>query len=314
MILSKKYKEELNKIVMNEEMKKRILNNVLDENRQTKIKKYPLKRIYIQIAVACFLFVICFSGAKNFIQKNKSLPKQISQNTDDKSTDDKNKDLHNKEQNKNNYSKENNSSVQEYKNSEQQNLEQRNLERHSNIDTNELEKNTDIKTKKDVKNSDNVENNKGITQEKVAPKDTEKEDTHESCVVSGMNPIKEYKTIEEAEEAAKFKINTIKALPNKFNINNISVISSTIIQIEYNNEEDTIDFRACKSDCDTSGDYSKYEFEKNLKLNNEYIKLKGHTEEKVNIALWQIGDISYSLSVPKGIEEEKLSEMIKSSF
>lgn len=325
MILSKKYKEELNKIVMNEEMKKRILNNVLNENRQTKRKKYPLKRIHIQIAAACFVAVICFSTAKSFMQQNKSLQKQVSQNAYDK-----NEDLHSKEQSKNNHNGENNS-VQEHQD----------IEKHNNIDSpkNKLQENannsnklhadenssykkeenlgnseTDMQSNTNIKDSDNVKNDKGTTQEGVIPKDNGNKDSNESHVVTGGNPIKEYKTIEEAEEAVKFKANIIKVSPDKFNIDNICVISEKIIQIGYKNGKDRINFRAGKSVEDISGDNSKYEFEKNLKLKDKYIKVKEHTAGKVNLALWQINDISYSLSSENGIEEERISEMIKDSF
>jgi hypothetical protein len=44
------------------------------------------------------------------------------------------------------------------------------------------------------------------------------------------------------------------------------------------------------------------------------ISVKGHTDGKVNFALWQIGDISYSLSAPNGIKDETIFEMIKDSF
>lgn len=316
MILSKKYKEELDKIIMDKEMKQRILNNVLNEERQIKRKKYPLKRIHIQIAVACFLFVICFSATKNFIYKNRNLPKQVSQNTYDENKDSNNKDSNNEEQNKSNYNEENNNSiVQEHENVEHNNnMDTNKVQNNTDSKINKVQKDTDIKTNKNIENEDNAKNYKDTTQEETSPKDAKNEDYHEPCIVADVNPIKEYKTIEEAEEAVKFKINTIKMEKNKFNINNISVISSTTIQIKYNNGKDTIDFRACRGVYDISGDYSKYEFEKNLSLNDKSIKIKGHTKGKVNIALWQIGDISYSISAPNGIEQEKVSEMIKSSL
>lgn len=324
MILSKKYKEQINKIVMDEEMKKRILNNVLNENSQTKRKKYHVRKIHIQIAAACFLAAICFSAAKNFMQQNRSSPKPISQNTYDK-----NKDLHSKEQSKNNYNEESNNSVQEHQD----------LEQHSNTDMNSSknkfqENNSGNNKLHDVKNSsdkkeenlgntqanintkdlENIKNDKDRTQDQVIPNNNGKDNSNDSSPVLGGNPIKEYKTIKEAEEVVKFKINTIKVLTDKFNIDNICVISEKIIQIEYNNGKDTINFRAGKSADDIIGDYSKYEFEKSLKLNDKYIKVKGHTEGKVNLSLWQMGDISYSLSTPNGIEEETISEMIKDSF
>lgn len=70
MILSKKYKEELNKIVMNEEMKKRILHNVLNENIESKstmtgVRKYSLTKKNMQIIAACFTVVACLSVVKS---------------------------------------------------------------------------------------------------------------------------------------------------------------------------------------------------------------------------------------------------------
>ncbi|MBP2032845.1 hypothetical protein J2Z42_001519 [Clostridium algifaecis] len=299
--MSKKYKEEMNKIAMNEEMKKRILNNVLNKNSQTKRKKYYLRKIYMQIAAACFLVVICFSAAKNFMQQNRNLPKQISQNAYDK-----NKDSRCKELNKNHYNKENNNSVEKHEN----------LERHSiayiNSPKNKLQENNTQAN--NTKASDNIKNNEDRTQNKVTPNYNSQNNFNGSSMSFEECPIKEYKTIEEAEEAAKFKINIIKVLPDKFSIDNICVISGKAIRIEYNNGKDIINFIAGKSSDNISGDYSKYEFEKSLKLNDKYIKVKGHTDGKVNFALWKIGDISYSLLSSNGIEEDIISKMIKDSF
>lgn len=305
MTLSKKYKEEMDKIVMNKEMKKRILNNVLNENSQNKRKKYHLRKIYIQITAACFLTVICFSAAKNFIQQHRGLPKQISQNTN-------NKNLHGKEQSKNNYNKESNNGVEKSENFSENKFQQNNSGNNNLHDS----KNSEFNTQTNMNNKlpDNIKNNEDRTQDAEIPNNSTKGDLNGSPISLGGNPIKEYKTIEEAEEAVKFKINTIKVVQDKFNIDTICVVSGKIIQIQYNDGKDTINFRAGKSVNDINGDCSEYEFEKSLKLNDKYIKVKGHTEGKVNLALWQIGDISYSLSAPNGIEEERISEMIKNSF
>ncbi|NRZ87562.1 uncharacterized protein YaaW (UPF0174 family) [Clostridium beijerinckii] len=77
--MSNKYKEELNKIVMNDDMKKRILQNVLAENKKDnneekeikvkttmpKVKKYNAKR-NMQMAAACGAILICLSVAKSY--------------------------------------------------------------------------------------------------------------------------------------------------------------------------------------------------------------------------------------------------------
>ena len=80
MILSKKYNEEINKIVMNDDMKKRILQNVLAANENynsaeenikvkttiPKVKKYNNFKRNMQMVAACFTVVLCLSVAKTF--------------------------------------------------------------------------------------------------------------------------------------------------------------------------------------------------------------------------------------------------------
>lgn len=98
MILSKKYKEELDKIVMNDEMKKRILSNVLNNSIEAKSitpvaqKNVKLKR-NMQLVAACFTIVACLSVVKNYPEFFKIENNNIKQNQDSEKSLDKDNDL-----------------------------------------------------------------------------------------------------------------------------------------------------------------------------------------------------------------------------
>ena len=107
MILSKKYKEEINKIVMNDHMKKRILQNVLAVNENDnsakenmklkttipKVKKYNNLKRNMQMVAACFTVVLCLSVAKNYPMFLKPAPNDLEHKDTAKSHDDENNDL-----------------------------------------------------------------------------------------------------------------------------------------------------------------------------------------------------------------------------
>src|SRR5471030_3159780 len=101
MILSKKYKEQINKIVMNDDMKKRILQNVLVANENDngseknmkvkttvpKVKKFNNIRRNMQMVAACFAIVLCVSVAKNYPMLFNHTPNDLEQKETAKSKD-----------------------------------------------------------------------------------------------------------------------------------------------------------------------------------------------------------------------------------
>ena len=107
MILSKNYKEEINKIVMNDDMKKRILQNVLAANENynsaeqnikvktiiPKVKKYNNLKRNMQMVAACSAVFICLSVAKNYPMLLKNVPNDLKQKETTKSNEDENNDL-----------------------------------------------------------------------------------------------------------------------------------------------------------------------------------------------------------------------------
>lgn len=183
------------------------------------------------------------------------------------------------------------------------NTESRNSKKSNNV-KNDSSKSKDEMIEDNGESQDEVMKDESISQDKV---------TGNRPIALRTNFSEEYKTIEEAENAVDFKINNIKVLPDKFNINKIDVISNQIIQIEYSDGKDKINFRAGKESDDISGDYNIYEVENNLTINGESVNLKGHKDGEINLAVWKKDDIAYSISSTTGIKEEKISEMIKSA-
>ncbi|AWK51711.1 hypothetical protein DIC82_12110 [Clostridium beijerinckii] len=113
MILNKKYKDEINKIRMNDDMKKRILQNVLAANENDnsaeqnikvkniipKVKKYNNIKRNMQMVAACSAVFICLSVAKNYPMLLKDTPNDLAQKETTKSQDDENNDLKTSENN-----------------------------------------------------------------------------------------------------------------------------------------------------------------------------------------------------------------------
>jgi AAA ATPase containing von Willebrand factor type A (vWA) domain len=344
MILSKKYKEELDKIVMNDEMKKRILSNVLKNNIEVKStipvnkKNVRLKR-NMQLVAACFTVAVCLSVYKNYPEFFKIENNNLKQNQEIEKSIDKDSNLENEKESEiygdNEDNTTNNDSI---KNNEPINSAGKNEENSNN---NSSENKGDDKNKKsveDIQKEQVIDNsNSGIAaktnpeiqtnNEKAADNNlkvtatNQDENANKENDELGNTPMvtngyfsRDYKTLEEAEKAVNFKINPVKVLPQGFNINNINVISNEIIQINYSSGEKDFSFRAGKQIENLSGDYNEYKINKSFKVNDVNINLKGNKDKIINLVTWEKGGISYSISSRNGVEEETLLNMIKSSL
>ncbi|NRY63701.1 hypothetical protein DZE40_004796 [Clostridium beijerinckii] len=376
--MSKKYKEELNKIVMNDDMKKRILQNVLAENKNDnneekeikvettipKVKKYNVKR-NMQMAAACGAILICLSVAKSYPMLFKHASNDLEQTEVEENHEDKNNDLKssddseliynndskeasdsdNKEEiavNQNNRNNNNGSNHvnkntnnaskagQEVKDNPQSNSgsEEKKRETSENNDNNKAtdnkaieNSNTSSKTNHKDDINDKEEKNPTSTDQKTAPEDVKEnkiseDNTDES--VSGTSVVmdknvgysQEYKTLDEAEKALNLKVNPLKTLPNGFKVENVSVISNEMIQVDYNNGNNNMIFRAGKNTDNVSGDYNTYQVKNTVKVNGIDVTLEGNKNEEYNLATWKKDDISYSISTEDGINEKTMLDMI----
>lgn len=373
MILSKKYKEEINKIVMNDDMKKRILQNVLavDENDNSaeknmkvktiipKVKKYNNLKRNMQMVAACSAVVLCLSVAKNYPMFLKPAPNDLEQKETAKSHGGENNDLKTSDNNEfvyNNDSKEisgnnhkedqaldqniNNDSdgyVKEESDTsskigrEEKDKDNLQLSSSSEVVKSQTAQNNDDKAIENsnissktnpVENINNKENkNPTSTEPKTTPEDIKQNRIPENNTdnsVSGtsvvaekaVNYSQEYKTLDEAEKVLNLKVSPLKTLPKGFKMESINVISNEIIQVEYNDGNNNITFRAGKGVENISGDYNVYQVKNTAKVNGINITLEGNKSKEYNLAAWEKDGVSYSISAKNGIDEKTILDMV----
>ncbi|WP_315074653.1 hypothetical protein [uncultured Clostridium sp.] len=390
MILSKRYNEEISKIVMNDDMKKRILQNVLNANENSeeknmkvettlpKVKKYNNIKRNMQVVAAGFTVVLCLSIAKTYPMLLKSSPNGLKQNETAENNDDENNDLkssddnegvnnsdskeassNNKEdqtldQNNNNYNNEDDSKKEESnagskigteeksKDSSQSNSGSEVVQSQAaQTNDNKATGNSNISSKTNPEEAvNNKENNNVTNPEKQTPPGDKKENrsvastkpktesedamldkmpvnntdnnVSKNSVMSAedVNYNQEYKTLDEAEKALNLKVNSLKTVPKGYEMENISTISNEIIQVDYNNGNSNITFRAGKGIDNISGDYNVYQIKNTVKVNGLNVNLQGNKNKEYNLAVWEKDGISYSISAENGIDEKTILDMI----
>ncbi|NSB14699.1 hypothetical protein BCD95_002958 [Clostridium beijerinckii] len=377
--MSNKYKEELNKIVMNDDMKKRILQNVLAENKKDnneekeikvkttmpKVKKYNAKR-NMQMAAACGAILICLSVAKSYPMLFKHPSNDLEQNEVEENHEDKNNDLKSSDDSElvyNNDSKE--ASDNDHKEDiavDQNNTNNNKSDNNYNNGSSHVNKNINNASKAAQEGKDNLQSNSGSdekkrqtsgdndnksiensntssktnhkddinnkesknptsTDQKASPEDVKEnkisgdntDDSVSSTPVAMDKDVsysQEYKTLDEAEKALNLKVSQLKTLPTGFKVESVSVISNELIQVDYNNGNSNMVFRAGKSTDNISGDYNTYQVKTTVKVNGIDVTLQGNKNEEYNLATWKKDDISYSISTEDGINEKTMLDMI----
>ncbi len=127
------------------------------------------------------------------------------------------------------------------------------------------------------------------------------------------SPFNECDTIEEAEKIAGFDIVIPEKVPEGFSDKNISAIQDEMIDITYVNGEDQLRIRKGKGIDDVSGDYTEYDKTSTVEVNNQSITLKGNGD-KINVAIWNDGEFSYSITVnigDAGINSDVITDLVK---
>ena len=375
MILNKKYKEEINKIVMNDHMKKRILQNVLATNENNnspeknmkvkttipKVKKYNNHKRNMQMVAACFAVVLCLSVVKNYPMLFKPVPNDLAKKETAESHEDENNDLKTSDDNEYVYNKDS-KEIPSNIDKENQDLDQNNNNYNDGNDYLKEENDKRLKTGQEEKDKNNVQwnsslevqksqtsqnnNDKPIENSNISSKTKIEEDINnkenkiptsteqkikdgdikqnrmlenntDNSVLSAsvptekdLNYTQEYKTLEEAEKALNLTINPLKILPEGFKMENISVIGNEIIQINYNDGNSNITFRAGKIIDNISGDYNGYQVKDTIRVNGINVNLEGNKSKEYNSAVWEMDGMSYSISAENGMDEKTILDMI----
>lgn len=299
MILSKQYIEEINKITMNDDMKKRILQNVLatnenynsaEENMEVKttipkVKKYNNLKRNMQMVAACFVVVVCLSVAKNYPMFLKPVPNDLDQKETVKSRDDENNDLKTSENNEfiyNNDSKE----ISDNNHKEDQALDQ-NKNNYNNSDGYmKEESNSSSKIGQEEKDKDNLQlsSSSEVVKSQTAQNNDDKA-IENSNISSKTNPVedisnKENKNPTNTEPKTTPEDIKQNRIPEN-NTDNSDLTTSAVAEkvVNYNKEYKTFD-----------------EAEKalNLKVNPLKTLPKGFKMESINVISNEIIQVEYN--------------------
>ena len=204
MILNKKYKEEINKIVMNDHMKKRILQNVLATNENNnspeknmkvkttipKVKKYNNHKRNMQMVAACFAVVLCLSVVKNYPMLFKPVPNDLAQKETAESHEDENNDLKTSDDNEYVYNKDS-KEIPSKIDKENQDLDQNNNNYNDGNDYLKEENDKRLKTGQEEKDKNNVQWNSSLEVQKSQTSQNNNDKPIENSNISSKTKIEE---------------------------------------------------------------------------------------------------------------------------
>lgn len=320
MILSKKYKDAMDKIVMSDELKNKIISQSKNQ------KKYTPKIYYIRRAAgiaACLVLtvtsIIVFKSNPNIQNTAFDYSSQYTEppavnHSIDNSLNEENTGDSNKINNK-----------QEYNNEIFNSLD------NSGIKS---EHASDIKPKVFFDNPHYSENNSGYTngQDQFDNTPMNPEDKNElntippvqngntddnqidnssSGEVSSGSPMQSANSIDELRKIAAFDFSVPKYIPDGYRPYNYSLIFGSVVQIKYNSKNDCMTYRTGPGKAGSNGDYNIYDKEEQVEIGEKSVVLKSN-DDIYQSAVWEDDSMSYSVRSENGIEKEELTKTVDS--
>lgn len=127
--------------------------------------------------------------------------------------------------------------------------------------------------------------------------------------VMGGSPYEDFADIASLENKLGYSLKVPSYLPNGYNLENITLIFGTLAEITYSNGQSYLTFRTEQNaEDDISDVYDTFEAVKEVKINDITACLKGNGE-KINLALFKDG-ASYALFSQDGINEDEIIKII----
>lgn len=347
MILSKKYKDEMDLIIMDEEAKKRILHNTLNLDKQfitfVETNKNRMFKRVMGTLVACLSILVCLNLRVFFfkifsLESNKQNDNNIEMKHNEHLHDDKEKivitntELDTKSRTENKKIKDNTSSSTENINNKNDSSSTKNQNSKNDAGNSSKQESyekdkyltNNIKNpsvKEDINKNETAiysENNHiNNTEVSTASYDIGLNDSGlQKRITIEQDPleIKQFTTIEEAENNAEFEFKSFTKIPLEFNIFNISVIPQKSVQIDYKNSKNIMTFLVKKNNSYELESYNLYDYERIININKTNIILKGYDNNLINNASWNDGNNLYSISFQNPIDESDLNDIINSIY
>ncbi len=125
------------------------------------------------------------------------------------------------------------------------------------------------------------------------------------------DPMMECKDIDEAEKTAGVDFSAPQSI-DTFQEPVYAAAESGIIEVTYTDSasDNIIILKKGKTKEDVSGDHNSYVVKKNVKIADTEVTLSGD-KSMIYLAVWQLGDCKYSLSIEYGMKEEDVTKQIE---
>lgn len=124
------------------------------------------------------------------------------------------------------------------------------------------------------------------------------------------NPFTEYQTLEEAEKEAKFTLNLPQSIAGYSDPMYRLDKEDGLLEVVFENGEESITFRKAGGDGDISGNYSNFSEKNEVELDGTVVTMKG-ADGKVNVAVWSKDDYSYSIDSTEAMDKTAMTDLIK---
>lgn len=118
-------------------------------------------------------------------------------------------------------------------------------------------------------------------------------------------------TIAAIEQTLGYYIKVPNYLPDGYKADSLSVPFGEFAEITYTNETDMLYYRTAKGSEDISGDYNDYTDIETVAINDNYVTIKGNNNLYHN-ASWFAEDEAFSVYSDNGIEKDTMIDIVKS--
>lgn len=342
MILNKnEYKEALNKIVISDELREKIIHNSSEKHTHI-YKRNNIYKHFQKVAgiAACFVFcMLSYYEVTNYyhfpvdIPMNTTPPAQTLDNSNSYNIEDNNivPVIPNTDNIQNNTV-----DIPDEQCLQNDTLNERRLPNNTNNTTISVNSSVHSTTNNSVStdNSSTASNNhQSVKSNSMVSEQVEQDDfppvlsaspsidnnTPTEIIIGNDNASGEcadysgenMSDIAEIEQELGYDIKIPNYVPDDYKMDSLSAPFGEFAEITYTNETDTLYYRTAKSSEDISGDYTDYADVETVIINDNDVTIKGNNN-LYNNASWFAEDEAFSIYSDNGVEKDTMIDIVKS--
>lgn len=333
--MSEKYREAMDKIVVSEELKAKIINNTLSYEKRKKSK--PLAISYLRYAVsyaACFALCLYAVSTNEPYIENINKANNMFENADyipsaTKEPKTKNSEIKDNAEYDVSYGLDTNN-VKNEQSERAVKLKSKKSSEEASYYNNTAD-NSQLTYKGEPfcnANITSVENN-AVSVQSDLTEDVNYEPSLPIAVSAGVSEALEYsadgymlrsvtepkiRTLTDIEDSLGYRVKIPHYIPDTYAVDSVGVIAGDIVQILYSAPNDEITYRTEKNtneeEKDISGNFEEYEHIEEEIVNDSTVTIKSNGDEYYN-AVWN-DESAYSVDSINGIEKDDMLKIIES--